>query len=1069
MAEKIVFETFYVCVEKEKTRMGVTFPMLFGKGPARMSVLGCLVFGVVALGGLAARAETLTIDVDGYTNAVPLVLSETLTITGTGDGFVQTGAVSGTGDLRFSLPGKTAFLLAPNTSAGDLYVDLGTLTMTNAAALGTGTVYVNEEETAGIKALCLDNRSAGAAMTVANTLVLGDEASTGGAHRMLFRAGTFDVAGTLTAAGSKVTANESAHVHLRGGIDGSRLTLSPWSQSAFFVEDRPFALTEALVVDSQGDVHLNVAGATVPAVFGTEKARLVLGGENFYPAGAVFAAQPPRPEAHLVIDVAGHNQSLGAFVGEGGERSRLCTLMNAAPGTCPTVIVAQTCDNTTTNLRFKGTFNLVKTGEGRLTAASGLRGRLTVAAGTYALGRRANNGHFGSFAHDVVVEQNAVLDLCGQKAVCRALDVRGGAVINGTVLADRIVLSDNANVTATLVGCVEKAGTGTAVVRAGALGEGGTSVRYAPPDGTVLHFPFDGSLEEALNGPQGQMTPLAIAHGAPAWSPDGRRGGCIYFDGASSLEIDPFPSDVPVGGAPMTAAAWIKPTDGCAGSGGWLSYGDRASGRGCSLRLNGFNGIHWYANNNDVTARNMGTSLADGAWHYVAATFDGTTRKIYCDGAEVASSAQTLDVLPTLFMLGKTMHDAFFTGWVDDVLIVDRALAADEVRALYEAGGVPIEAAPEREVAVSAGTLALTPDCAVRYPFASAETLLADASGNGHDLVAGDGGGFSFSADSPFGADAQRGSLALDGQTWLTAAAFPSLPTGNQARTVACFLKVADGCGAEGAVLSWGNEDWDAGRYMNFALRSGTREMGLFPWGAENRVAFTPTNLLRTAWTSFAAVWDGGRIAYYTNGVQAVAPQIYRSGERTTPFLSTDSGGFKIGRSWYSADLSSFKGNLAELTVWSRCLDGEEIRAWHRAGGLASDGALDGRLAVAAGAVCRVVGGASLTLAGLGGAGTVEGNVTLKEGAVVRARDEGPVMVVGTLTFAGDGTVVLPAVETPAFARYPLFAATQFAGEGNLAAWRCANVPKGYKAAVEVRGGVVEAVVRGRGMAVFIR
>ena len=43
-----------------------------------------------------------------------------------------------------------------------------------------------------------------------------------------------------------------------------------------------------------------------------------------------------------------------------------------------------------------------------------------------------------------------------------------------------------------------------------------------------------------------------------------------------------------------------------------------------------------------------------------------------------------------------------------------------------------------------------------------------------------------------------------------------------------------------------------------------------------------------------------------------------------------------------------------------------------------------------------------------------------------------------------------------------LFAATQFAGEGNLAAWRCANVPKGYKATVEVRGGVVEAVVRGR-------
>lgn len=1018
-------------------------------------------FGVVALGGLAARAETLTIDVDGYTNAAPLVLRETLTITGTGDGFVQTGAVSGTGDLHFSLPGKTAFLLAPNTSAGDLYVDLGTLTVTNAAALGTRTVYVNEEETSTNKTLCLDK-----GMSISNPLVLGSEETACWAERIRYRNGMFQQNGKITVHHSKLAA-QAARVHVMGGIEGDKVVFAPDAASAFVVETKPPTLTECLWAGGAGTVRLAVAGTEAPSVYGFGTATLVLEGTNFFPHGANFATQ--NSDSHFTIDVAGHNQSLGAFVGEGGERSRLCTLMNAAPGTCPTVIVAQTCDNTTTNLRFKGTFNLVKTGEGRLTAASGLRGRLTVAAGTYALGRRANNGHFGSFAHDVVVEQNAVLDLCGQKAVCRALDVRGGAVINGTVLADRIVLSDNANVTATLVGCVEKAGTGTAVVRAGALGEGGTSVRYAPPDGTVLHFPFDGSLEEALNGPQGQMTPLAIAHGAPAWSPDGRRGGCIYFDGASSLEIDPFPSDVPVGGAPMTAAAWIKPAGDCGGTGGWLSYGDWALGRGCSLRLDGFNGIHWYANNNDVTARNMGTSLADGAWHYVAATFDGTTRKIYCDGAEVASSAQTLDVLPTLFMLGKTMHDAYFTGWVDDVLIVDRALAADEVRALYEAGGVPLEAAPEREVAVSAGTLALTPDCAVRYPFASAETLLADASGNGHDLVAGDGGGFSFSADSPFGADAQRGSLALDGQTWLTAAAFPSLPTGNQARTVACFLKVADGCGAEGAVLSWGNEDWDAGRYMNFALRSGTREMGLFPWGAENRVAFTPTNLLRTAWTSFAAVWDGGRIAYYTNGVQAVAPQIYRSGERTTPFLSTDSGGFKIGRSWYSADLSSFKGNLAELTVWSRCLDGEEIRAWHRAGGLASDGALDGRLAVAAGAVCRVVGGASLTLAGLGGAGTVEGNVTLKEGAVVRARDEGPVTVAGTLTFAGDGTVVLPAVETPAFARYPLFAATQFAGEGNLAAWRCANVPKGYKAAVEVRGGVVEAVVRGRGMAVFIR
>ncbi len=107
-----------------------------GGGSFRTLGWGFLLFGFVALGGRTVNAATWTVDEDNVTNAAPLVLRETLTITGTGDGFVQTGAVSGTGDLHFSLPGKTAFLLAPNTSAGDLYVDLGTLTVTNAAALG---------------------------------------------------------------------------------------------------------------------------------------------------------------------------------------------------------------------------------------------------------------------------------------------------------------------------------------------------------------------------------------------------------------------------------------------------------------------------------------------------------------------------------------------------------------------------------------------------------------------------------------------------------------------------------------------------------------------------------------------------------------------------------------------------------------------------------------------------------------------------------------------------------------------------------------------------------------------
>lgn len=175
----------------------------------------CLLFGFVALGGRLVNAETLTIDVDNHTNAAPLVLSETLTITGTGNGFVQTGAVSGTGDLHFSLSGKESFLLAPNTSTGDLHVDLGTITMTNAAALGTGTVYVNEEETRNVLKVCrLD--AGGASMAVGNPFVLGTEDTASWSCRMLCQDGTFSLTGNFSVNRSKIAAR-SARVSIGGG------------------------------------------------------------------------------------------------------------------------------------------------------------------------------------------------------------------------------------------------------------------------------------------------------------------------------------------------------------------------------------------------------------------------------------------------------------------------------------------------------------------------------------------------------------------------------------------------------------------------------------------------------------------------------------------------------------------------------------------------------------------------------------------------------------------------------------------------------------------------------------
>ena len=555
---------------------------------------GGVLFGFAVLGGRSVSAATWTVDEDNVTNAVPLVLSETLTIAGTGDGFVQTGAVSGTGDLHFSLPGKTASLLAPNTSAGDLYVDLGTLTVTNAAALGTGTVYVNEEETPETtKALRL-----GMGMSIDNPLVLGSEETARWAERIRYQNGTFQQNGKIMVRHSKLAA-QTARVHVTGGIEGDKAVLAPFdASSTFIVEEVPPVLSECLWAGGSGTVRLAVADARVPSVYGFGTPTLVLEGTNFFPYGANFATQ--NSESHFTIDVNGHDQHFGSFAGEGAN-SRPCTLLNGKNDTCPTLTLEQTQDNLTTNLHFRGTFHLVKAGAACLTAGDAVKGNLEIRDGTYVLGREIPE----PFAHAVEVGPGARLDLGGQTAFCKGtVTVEGGTVVNGTLRADRIVLRGAATVTARLVGgTVVKEGTEEMVIHGAALG--------------------------------------------------------------------------------------------------------------------------------------------------MASTVSG----------------QTL------------------------------------------------------EVAEGVLKIAAANDCVATWTFASAETLFMDASGRGHDLVAGEGDGAMTSTDSPFGSESASGSLELDGKTWLTAAVFPDLPIGNVARTVACFVKPASDCAEEGAVLSWGNEGWASGRYMNFALR----------------------------------------------------------------------------------------------------------------------------------------------------------------------------------------------------------------------------------------------------------
>jgi hypothetical protein len=179
-----------------------------------------------------------------------------------------------------------------------------------------------------------------------------------------------------------------------------------------------------------------------------------------------------------------------------------------------------------------------------------------------------------------------------------------------------------------------------------------------------------------------------ILHGDAAWLPyGGKVNGALALDGDGDyVEITAYKGVL--GSAPRTCAAWIK-TDlfarqvifgwgqlGVVG-GRWTVVLDEA-GR---LRTEAYGGYV------------LGTqTLADGKWHHIAVTMAGPMTddiRLYVDGRpEMISDFKSLLVNTASGSdvgIGSNIDmPNYFKGLLDNVLIYDRALTADEVALLAQ-------------------------------------------------------------------------------------------------------------------------------------------------------------------------------------------------------------------------------------------------------------------------------------------------------------------------------------------------------------------------------------------------
>ena len=136
---------------------------------------------------------------------------------------------------------------------------------------------------------------------------------------------------------------------------------------------------------------------------------------------------------------------------------------------------------------------------------------------------------------------------------------------------------------------------------------------------------------------------------------------------------------VPSGNSPYTIEAWMKPTT-MGGNSiiGWGAFGSYNSCNALRLSPTGLVNYWW---GNDLE---MPTASLAGAWHHVAATFDGTTRTLYLDGKAIGTdqpggghnvpNAQNLRI-------GSTNSGEFFNGSLDEVRVWNVARTAAQLNA----------------------------------------------------------------------------------------------------------------------------------------------------------------------------------------------------------------------------------------------------------------------------------------------------------------------------------------------------------------------------------------------------
>ncbi|MBW2984913.1 LamG domain-containing protein, partial [Candidatus Woesearchaeota archaeon] len=164
--------------------------------------------------------------------------------------------------------------------------------------------------------------------------------------------------------------------------------------------------------------------------------------------------------------------------------------------------------------------------------------------------------------------------------------------------------------------------------------------------------------------------------------------GAYMFNGSNDYINCGNDSSLQFGSGNFTLSAWVKTES--SSSQIILMKGDGAADIYYYLRMNNGN-ISVTAGDGSQYTVTSASTYNDGNWHFATGVRDGNNLRLYVDGVEDPNSPTDISSLTSTdygedLVIGRYGPSSmwYFNGTIDDVMIFNRSLSAEQIKALYE-------------------------------------------------------------------------------------------------------------------------------------------------------------------------------------------------------------------------------------------------------------------------------------------------------------------------------------------------------------------------------------------------